>query len=388
MMNFDDIRPYNDSEVQPALRRIVSDNECLNLLGKMRFSRAFRVLSFILRPLLRVYLLWQVSRIHTVFEFQLIVAKYLTAMLNGSTEGLTVEGLEALDFSKPYLFMSNHRDITLDPAITNYALHHQGGQTVRIAIGDNLLSKPFVSDLMRANKSFIVKRSVGGPRELLKSLKKLSAYVWHSLKVDGENVWIAHREGRAKDGLDKSEPAIIKMLTIARPKDVSFSNYINSLRIVPVSISYEYDPCDEMKARELRILEETGSYTKAEHEDLDSIGLGISGYKGRVHLVFGQPLSGEFENAAVVAEALDKAIVQNYKIQPTNVLAYELLYGTNDLIKMLGLEFGSEELNVSQKDRDKFHARIASMPDNETAFVLNIYANPIVNRLKQISVQE
>ena len=124
---------------------------------------------------------------------------------------------------------------------------------------------------MRANKSFIVRRSLSGPRELLKSLKNLSAYIWHSLKVDNENIWIAHREGRAKDGLDKTEPAVIKMLAIARPKSVEFAEYIQQLNVVPVSVSYEYDPCDAMKARELRLIEESGSYTKVANAHVEGI---------------------------------------------------------------------------------------------------------------------
>ncbi len=383
MTNFDDIRPYNDDEAIAAIQRIISSDECLNLIGVLKFPRLFSLCPWLLRPILRVSLQSKAKVIRSVDDFQDIVAGYLNKMLAKTTDGLTIRGFEHVGSDKPCLFLSNHRDIALDPAVTNYALYNNGAKTVRIAIGDNLLSKPFASDLMRANKSFIVKRSLSGPRELLKSLKTLSAYIWHSLKVDGENIWIAHREGRAKDGLDKTEPAVIKMLTIAKPKEMAFSDYINQLRIVPVSISYEYDPCDAMKAAELRKIELTGSYTKSEHEDMDSIGKGIVGSKGRIYVHFGECLQGSYENADAVALAMDKAIAQNYQIQPTNVLAYELLYGKEKLASALAIPglFSDEEIHYTEQDREKFHQRIAGIPDDDTVCALSIYANPIVNRI-------
>lgn len=383
MTNFDDIRPYNDDEAIAAIQRIISSDECLNLIGVLKFPRLFSLCPWLLRPILRLSLQNKAKVIHSVDDFQDIVAGYLNKMLAKTTDGLTIRGFEHVGSDKPCLFLSNHRDIALDPAVTNYALYNNGAKTVRIAIGDNLLSKPFASDLMRANKSFIVKRSLSGPRELLKSLKTLSAYIWHSLKEDGENIWIAHREGRAKDGLDKTEPAVIKMLTIAKPKDMAFSDYINQLRIVPVSISYEYDPCDAMKAAELRKIELTGSYTKSEHEDMDSIGKGVVGSKGHIYVHFGECLQGSYENADAVALAMDKAIAQNYQIQPTNVLAYELLYGKDKLASAFAMPglFSDQEANYTEQDREKFHQRIADIPDDDTVCALNIYANPIVNRI-------
>lgn len=384
MTDFDDIRPYNDEEVLAALARIVNDDECLNLIAGIKFPTLFKFFPWLLRPLLRWNLSSRVKGIQSVYDFQLIVESYLNSMLAKTTSGLSISGLENIDLNGAYLFVSNHRDITLDPALTNYALHTKGSKTARIAIGDNLLSKPFVTDLMRANKSFIVRRSLSGPRELLKSLKNLSAYIWHSLKVDNENIWIAHREGRAKDGLDKTEPAVIKMLAIARPKSVAFADYIHQLKIVPVSVSYEYDPCDAVKARELRTIEESGSYTKVEHEDMESIGKGIVGDKGHVYLHFGEQLQGDYTNAEAVADALDKAIVKNYRIQSPNILAYELLYGKDKLADAFAIAdmFSDEERACSDSDREKFHQRIADMPDEDTLCALNIYANPIVNRLK------
>ena len=383
MTDFDDIRPYDNKEAIAAIQRIISNDECLNLICVLKFPRLFSLCPWLLRPILRMSLQNKAKDIHSVDDFQNIVAGYLNKMLAKTTDGLTIRGFEHVGSDQPCLFLSNHRDIALDPAVTNYALYNNGLKTVRIAIGDNLLSKPFASDLMRANKSFIVKRSLSGPRELLKSLKTLSAYIWHSLKVDGENIWIAHREGRAKDGLDKTEPAVIKMLTIAKPKDMAFSDYINQLRIVPVSVSYEYDPCDAMKAAELRKMELTGSYTKSEHEDMDSIGKGIVGSKGHIYVHFGESLQGTYEDADAVARAMDKAIALNYQIQSTNVLAYELLYGKEKLAAAFAISglFSDEEAHYTDQDRERFHQRIADIPDDDTVCALNIYANPIVNRI-------
>ena len=173
------------------------------------------------------------------------------------------------------------------------------------------------------------------------------------------------------------------MLTISKPKDMAFSDYINQLNIVPVTISYEYDPCDAMKAAELRKIELTGSYTKSEHEDMESIGKGIMGSKGHIYVHFGECLKGAYENADAVAVAVDKAMTKNYQIQPTNVLAYELLYGKDKLAAALAMSdlFSDEESQYTAADSEKFHQRIADMPDDDTVCALNIYANPIVNRI-------
>ena len=382
MKNFDEIRPYNDREAVQALHRVVADDEFLGLLLGMRSPRLAKSLGWILRPLLGIYLRFKLRAIRSVDDIQAIVERYLTDMLASTSDGLTVTGIEHLDFSKPYLFLSNHRDITLDPALTNYAIYQHGGSTLRIAIGDNLLQKPFATDLMRANKAFIVKRSLSRPREVLRALSTLSAYVWHSLHIDRENVWIAHREGRAKDGLDKTEPAIIKMLTIAKPKTTSFPDYVKQLRIVPVAISYQYDPCDSDKARELCQLAATGSYTKSEHEDLESIGKGIAGFKGKVHLSFGAELDRDFADPEAVAKEIDNQIIAMYKIQSSNLLAYEILNGPSALSNLVdgGVIPAGGDI-ISPEDRETFLQRIAEMPDDETPFALQMYANPVVNLL-------
>jgi len=385
MSNYDDIRPYNDDEASAVLRRVIADSEFIDLVGALRFPHWYTRLRWLLRPLARNHFMRKTRNVRSIEEVQLLVEQYMERMLAHTTSEFAVVGLDKLNLATPHLFISNHRDITLDPAFTNYAIHHEGGATVRIAIGDNLLSKPYASDLMRLNKSFIVRRSISKPRELLAALKKLSRYIWHSLHVDHENVWLAQREGRAKNGMDRTEPAIIKMLAIARPKELDFAAYINSLRIVPLSISYELDPCDALKARELRQISENRAYEKAEHEDLASIGIGISGQKGRVSLVFGDVLQTAADNADTVAQQLDQQIVRNYQLQRTNIIAYRRLYGNEAWARaraaLLACETHHDLPEVSEASEQSFAERIAAMDDEDRDMALHMYANPVLHKL-------
>jgi 1-acyl-sn-glycerol-3-phosphate acyltransferase len=303
-------------------------------------------------------------------------------MIATTMTGFTVSGLEQLDKNTAYLFVGNHRDITLDPTFLNYSRYLSGGDTVRIAVGDNLLSKQFISHLIRINKSFIVKRSEKAPRKLFEALKTLSDYIGHSILVDGESVWIAQREGRAKDGMDKTDPTIIKMFAISGRK-LDFSDYIHSLKIVPVAISYEYDPCDFLKARELSELAIKGGYKKTPHEDITSIATGISGYKGRVHLSYGKPCSEKFATAEDVAEWLDKEISDLYVLHPTNFFAYYCLFGEYPqcVYSDRHIPFNAENL-LAEKAR--FDAHIDAMPAECRQYALQAYANPVINKLSHI----
>ena len=175
MDQFAEIRPYNDAEVPAVLEKLIADDELILALASLRLGAWHKPFKGLLRPLMRFFLARQLRGITTVEQFQHIVKKYMDDMIESSTSGFTVSGLDKLDPKKPYLFMSNHRDIALDPAFVNYALYHNDHDTVRIAIGDNLLTKPYVSDLMRINKSFIVKRSEKAPRLMLAAYKLLSS---------------------------------------------------------------------------------------------------------------------------------------------------------------------------------------------------------------------
>lgn len=375
---FAEIRPYRDDEVAPVLARLLHNDEFLDALASLRLGRVASLVPFLLRPLVRRMLAREVSGVVDVRTMQDVIKLYMDRMIDSATAGFTVSGLDRLDKGSAYLFISNHRDITMDPAFTNYALYSSGHDTLRIAIGDNLLTKPWVSDLMRLNKSFIVKRSVSGPRELLAASKQLANYIRHSVQQDNVPVWIAQREGRAKDGVDRTEPAIIKMLSLSRNKsEEDFSSHIAGLGIVPVAISYELDPCDAMKANELHHLATHGSYEKGEQEDVASIAQGISGRKGQVHVSFGTPLGEGFENADEVAAEIDRQVVQEYCLHPTNLFAYRRLHGADaPLPDDLFSESGA-------CDEAEFNDRIDAMPEGHRPYALGIYANAVLNKLSR-----
>lgn len=385
---FADIRPYHDSEVAPVLGRLLVDKEFLETLAKLRLPKLTARFPGLMRYLVRILLQRELRGVNDVYGVQTLVKRYMDRMIEDTTDKFTVSGLMELDTDRQYLFMSNHRDIALDPAFVNYALYHNEHDTVRIAIGDNLLSKPFAADLMRLNKSFIVRRSAKGPRQMLAAYKNLSAYIRHSIEVDNSSVWIAQREGRAKDGVDRTEPAIIKMLTIAQDKATeSFSDFVAHLDILPVAISYEYDPCDGAKARELYEKSAQGSYQKAAHEDLKSIALGIAGRKGDVHVSFGQLISGEFAGPDAVAAAVDRQIVANYKLHPTNFFAYRQLHGSFPALPCGVDDVAFRAADYPEVERE-FGERIAALPEAHRPFALAIYANPIVSKLEFLAEPE
>jgi hypothetical protein len=373
---FADIRPYRDEEVADVLARLLKDPGFLDAIGRLRLARLASIAPWLVRPVVRWLLTRQVRGVSDVRSMQDVIKRYMDRMIESATAGFSVSGLDRLDPAHAALFMSNHRDIAMDPAFTNYALHRNDRETVRIAIGDNLLTQPWVADLMRLNKSFIVKRSVSGPRELLAASKNLANYIQHSIVEECAPVWIAQREGRAKDGVDRTEPALIKMLSLSRDKrSEEFGDHIRRLRIVPVAISYELDPCDALKASELYQLASAGTYEKGEQEDVASIGHGIAGDKGRVHVSFGTPLDGELNTPEAVAAAVDRQIITSYCLHPTNLYAYHMLHGDDAPVPD---DLYLEEGECSQSE---FEARIAAMPEPHRPFALGIYANAVVSKL-------
>ncbi len=373
---FADIRPYRDEEVPAVIARLLQDPEFLGTLARHRVGRLAGVLPDLWRGLARLILGRELAAVKDVHGVQMVIKRYVEQMIESTTGGFTVSGLERLDPGRACLFMSNHRDIAMDPAFTNYALHRGGFETLRIAIGDNLLTKPWVSDVMRLNKSFIVKRSASGPRELLAASKTLSEFIRHSIQQDNVPVWLAQREGRAKNGVDATEPAIIKMLSLSRErKTEEFGAHIAGLRIVPVAISYELDPCDGLKANELHQLATVGSYEKGEQEDVASIGRGITGQKGRVHVSFGVPLGADFENPDQVAAEVDRQVIAGFRLHPTNLYAYEMLHGRPAP--------RTEEMHLEDgvTSRVGFEARIQALPEDQRPYALGIYANAVSAKL-------
>ena len=378
MEKFDAIRPYRDEEIREVLERLLLDREFIESIANFFHPRLSSVLPFPMRWLAQNKLRSQLKDAYDVRSMQDVIAGYMDKMIHDTTTKLTHSGMENLEKGRNYLFISNHRDITMDPAFVNYMLYHAGYETLQIAIGDNLLKKPFVTDLMRLNKSFIVQRSLKG-RELLQALKTLSEYIHHCIH-SGQNVWIAQREGRAKDGIDKTDPALLKMLAMGR-RELSLGDSLSELHLVPVAISYEFDACDILKAEELLAIEKDGSFTKNEQTDIHSIVTGMIGFKGHVHVAFGSELRINSDEPESIAELIDEQILKNYHLSDANYIAAEMLKEKGELFEP-ALDGVIKEKIISKEARAVFLERISKTQPALMKHLLFGYANPLINKLK------
>jgi 1-acyl-sn-glycerol-3-phosphate acyltransferase len=367
---FDDIRPYNDDEVGPAIKGLLADQEFIRTISPFWFPKITSLFPSLTHLVVKYLLSKKVRHINSVKEVQILLERYLDKIIRRTTTELTVSGMSGLNPEEAYLFISNHRDIVMDAAIMNYALFHNGFETVEIAIGDNLLQSPFVAVLLRLNKCFIVNRSVRGIREKIRAYEHLSSYINHRLK-GGRSIWIAQREGRAKDGLDRTDPAIIKMLYMSQKKrGITFSDHIRSLNVVPVTIAYEYNPCDERLSKELQEWRKKGRYAKASDEDFRSIIAGMNGFKGRVHVNFGRILGEGFSNPEAVAEAIDRQMTENYFLHPSNVIAARKRDPSIQI-----------QQTVPEEKEKEFMGRLENCHEELREIILEIYANPALRKL-------
>jgi 1-acyl-sn-glycerol-3-phosphate acyltransferase len=371
---FKNIRPYQGEEIRSVIDSLLKNSELVHSVASFYYPRLTGFLPRLMCSLVSKRLKTQLKDVKDVASMQDVIAVY--KMIEDTTTGLTNSGMENIGGNKSYLFISNHRDIAMDPAFVNYMLYHAGFETLQIAIGDNLLKKPFVTDLMRLNKSFIVMRSLKG-RELLKSLTVLSEYIHHCIKTK-QNVWIAQREGRAKDGIDKTDPTLLKMLAMAHRK-MPLSETLAKLHIVPIAISYEYDPCDKLKAEELYEIEKTGSFSKTDESDIDSIVMGMIGYKGHVHVAFGNELVYNSDEPEQIAELINVQIAENYQLRDSNYVALEKLreLGTVEIPK-LSTEVQAHQIRESS--RVEFEERLAKIDTRLHTHYLSNYANAIITR--------
>lgn len=361
-----DIRPYNDDEVAPAIARLIADDEFIQAILHYRFPHLSGPFGWLLSPLVKFALKRRWAKLNTVLAVQKQVAGFMDRMIDNTTNKVTVSGIEQLTPGQAYLFISNHRDIAMDPALVNWCLHHHGFDTVRIAIGDNLLRKPCATELMKLNKSFIVKRGAKGPREMLKNFSQLSGYIKHSLEQQ-HSIWIAQKEGRAKDGNDETDPAILKMFYMeGKKRGEDFAAYMAGLNIVPVCLSYEYDPCDIDKINELWQKQTQGAYQKGEFEDIDSIIKGIVGVKGRVHVAFGAPLTEIPPEPEQLAALIDQKIWQQYRLFPINYLAA-----------------GQQHASVDEHIAQLWQNRLQAVPVAAVPMLSALYAAPLVKQQQQ-----
>ena len=355
---FDDIRPYSDAEIPAAMQRIVSYPEFRPVCAFLFPDKPFETVA------------QAVTSCRTVDEFQhRFMVPVVGSVMEKTTDGVTVEGMEGLDPEQRYLFVSNHRDITLDATFFQILLDRAGLRTSEITFGANLMQGGLVVDFGKSNKMFKVERptTVSSPRAFLQSSVRLSEYIRWTILEKKESIWIAQRNGRTKDGVDATDQGIIKMFSLAGD--------IADLHIVPVAVSYEWEPCDVLKAAELTALTRDGHYEKKPGEDIRSILTGITQPKGRVHFTVCQPVKADElapwnmlpvnafcrETAALI----DRRIRAGYRIWPNNRVAFDLLNGT-----ALG--------GYSPQEKAAFEAHIATVPEALRPVLLHIYAGPLL----------
>lgn len=376
--NFDSIRPYNDSEIHEVFERLKNEETFVNLI------------TYIFPQMPTKEILDTLLNIKTIKEFQTsIIYTFVMQIINSSTKGVEIRGLEKLDKNKGYLFLSNHRDIVLDSAILNVMLVQNGFNTTEIAIGDNLLIFPWITDLVRLNRSFIVERNLP-MRQQLESSHRLSAYIRHSLTNLNNSIWMAQREGRSKDGNDKTATALLKMVGMSS-KNGSLSDTFAPLNIVPVSISYEYDPCDYLKAVEFQMKRDNPNYAKSQQDDLRHMGTGLRGRKGRVSFVVGDVITADKLNEIeattpkanhleAIAAIIDEQIHSNYKLWPGNFVAADELATKPKYSE----HYTAEEKAVYDEYIREHMERIKIEADKDFIYhtLMEMYANPVKNFFK------
>lgn len=388
MHEFDAIRPYSDEETGPAIQRLVNDREFLDMVGRFKSPTLERWAPAVLRFFLRRWLISNFGHFTRVDDLQARLSTYVGELVEGTTTRVTTSGLENLDKHSAHLFISNHRDIVFDPMVVNYLLFQNGFYTTRIAIGDNLLQNRVFAEMMRLNKSFVVRRNMTSPREMRDAYMTLSAFISHSIDTN-HSIWIAQREGRAKDGLDYTDPAIIKMFYMSRKKSgLSFGEAMNRLHIVPVSISYEYDPCDVDKAKELETRARTGSYTKTEGEDSEQIVKGLTGFKGHVHVHFGAPIADSPENPKELASRIDHEMHANYHLHASNLVAYQQrgfhpdAHATPETVTesvVTAETWSPADMAAAEAEMER---RLEACEPAIRPYLLDMYANPVVTALQ------
>jgi 1-acyl-sn-glycerol-3-phosphate acyltransferase len=370
-LTFDEIRPYHDHEVNEVLQGLTSEPS---------FNRILKYL----------YPEWDIDHfkkiirnIHSIDDFQReIVYEAIARVVKMTTNGLYCDGLENLEKDKSYIFISNHRDIILDSALLNFIIYGHGFKTTEVAIGDNLLISKVVIDLVKLNRNFVVHRNVP-TRQLYQYSLRLSAYIHHTLKDKNTSVWIAQKEGRTKDGNDKTQSGLLKMFGIASQEDF-LHTYLN-LNIVPVSISYEYEPCDNLKAAQIYKKQHNLPLNKTQQEDRDNMVAGVTEHKGRINFSIGRPIREELyqlkdipvknDQIKALAKIIDLNIFKNFKLWPTNYMAYDLINNEERFKDKYTPEEKRDFENYIQK---RLHT-ISGDKDELKQYFLQIYANPVVN---------
>lgn len=373
MQKFDAIRPFYDSEINEAILNVKNHPMMKAMMG------------FTFPDVAEAVWKEQLSKTHSIRDFQCnFIYHTIQKVLEKSSDGLSTSGFEKLEKGESYLFVSNHRDIVLDTTLLNVSLFEHGLVMTASAIGDNLVQKDFLNVLAKLNRNFLVRRGLS-PREMLQSSKNLSEYIGHLIQHENRSVWIAQREGRTKDGNDSTNPGVLKMLAMGSD-EANLMDYFKKIKVVPVSISYEYDPTDVLKIPQLLAETNNEVYVKEKNEDFMTLLSGIMGQKKRIHIHIGDVLDQEidaikteFDNnnkqIQALAQVIDDSILKSYKLWPTNYIAYDI---TNKVTTYAD--------RYSESEKSLFERRLEMRIDAENPIalqgLLDMYANPVVNHLK------
>lgn len=376
---FDDIRPLHDGEVSETIQTLIENAD---------FRKS---VESVISPFTWEQLTAALLACKSVYDFQsTIIYPVVRQLINKTTTEFKCLGMEKIKEGQSYAFISNHRDIVLDAGFLNIMFFEARMNTSEIAIGDNLLAAPWITDLVRLNKSFIVKRGVS-VREMLATSKHLSEYIFDTLHNRKQSIWIAQREGRAKDSNDRTQTSLLKMLTLynaANPVEA-----LKALNIIPLALSYEFDPCDFLKAKEFQLKRDNPEHKKTKADDVESMATGIRGYKGRVNFQFGNPVNRQLtameaelprtEILEKTAQIIDTEIFRNYVFYPLNYVAYDWMSGE----KRFAGEYSNQDKLDFEKYVEKQIAKI-DIPNKDEDFlrskIIAMYGNPVKNHLSAL----
>ena len=371
---FKNIRPYADAEVAEVLQSLVNNPSVLKALIGFQFPGILAKVPLV-KFFVKQKLFSQIKTIHTIDDYQMIFKDLMEKVVKESIASFEVNGLEKLNKNENYLYISNHRDISLDAALLALHLHKSGFRTFNIAVGNNLMEEDWASDLFRLNKSFIIQRSGGTKKEIYSGLSLASQFIYQSIFRDNTSVWIAQKQGRAKDGVDATDPAMLKMIHLTERKLQSEASYFNSLKVVSVSISYEYDPNDKLKAKELDLLQSNSEYVKEKDEDLKSIANGIIGIKGNVSINLSEPMKfAEADDYQMISNKITQSIISSYKLHASNYAACNLLG-----IDFTQDSYSSEEIAEAEKE---LNLRVKPLKIGAQSKLLEQYANPVIRKIQ------
>lgn len=371
--NFESLRPYYDSEAPEVMTRM------------SQYEEYHKIMAYLWPEMNKESVIQKALHTKSPYEFQTnYMSEGIWKIIRSTSTGLTWSGLENLDRNKSYLYIANHRDILLDSAILQIILDKEEFETSEITFGSNLITQGFITDFAKMNRMVSIKRE-GNAKELYDISQQLSAYIRHSIVDKNTSVWIAQRNGRTKDGNDTTQSGLLKMLNMSGRGD--FEKNFTELNIIPLSISYEYEPCDALKVQEIYLSSLLSKYVKAPNEDINSVITGIKQAKGKIHVAFGKPINGklkeinaignENEKIKLLASHIDKQIHQNFKLNPVNYIAYDIIHQTN----VFDSKYNEQEKKNFVAYVDKQINGLKGEQEILKNLFITLYANPVVNKL-------